>query len=125
MTQHAHEALGLVNKALMEDGTILNNSREAAENRVPSTVPLLCELMIENLSVTGPEGSRQIVEAFPNCVNLIHQALDVLLGLQTQGKKYSIHTDILSDANLLQIYPGRKRRKASLSSSTTSPCLTV
>ncbi|KMU84458.1 hypothetical protein CIHG_02243 [Coccidioides immitis H538.4] len=76
ITHHAYDALGLVNEALA------NVNPESTSH--PPLVPLLCELIIQNLNAFGPEGAGRIVEEFPNCVDIIHQALDVLLGLKAQ-----------------------------------------
>lgn len=111
VTQHVQDAIGLVNEALLASDAISNGIHEA-EQRIPSIVPLICELIIRNLSISGAEGARRVVEEFPLCANAIHRVLDVLLGLEAHGIRILCLACFLYDANQRLEIPGPQKAQS-------------
>ncbi|WEW57508.1 RNA polymerase II mediator complex subunit [Emydomyces testavorans] len=78
---HARDALGLVNAALVEANLNPDNTHEGVEK---------------------PEGGSKVVQEFPNCVNIVHHALDILLALKSQAGSQRTQSivDLIDDFSL-------------------------
>ncbi|EEP75612.1 predicted protein [Uncinocarpus reesii 1704] len=103
ITQHSYNALGLINETFAEiTGCSTTDIYQVVEKWTPSILPLLCDIIVQNLNTFGPEGAGRIVEEFPNCVNAIHQALDILLGSRSQAgeQKTQSIVELIDDFSL-------------------------
>ncbi|KAK2783012.1 RNA polymerase II mediator complex subunit [Emmonsiellopsis sp. PD_33] len=62
-----------------QDGTLRQDSRSSLDNTV---LPLLCELIVRHPRLVGIDSADRLLDKYPACYDLAHQALGFLLGSQ-------------------------------------------
>lgn len=87
MRQYSGEALGLIQDLLAnlsENG--VDTPPKQFNNDMLSTIvtPLLCEIIVRHPSIVGADCRDRLLETFPACMNLTHQALGRLLASPVQ-----------------------------------------